>query len=176
MRFGALRCRLPHGEGRQATALWASSAAALSLFQRAQRRRGGPLTPWGTGSSGFCRGRRGVYWRSPGYQRSIGCLKAAKQLFRRSNRARSQVLLGLQVEEKPATFGFLQGRSDYEPEPEARLTTWGTVSSGFREIEIGWDRLESVGLLAPFLAPATPGHPFFSGTSARFPASADPVR
>jgi hypothetical protein len=31
---------------------------------------------------------------------------------------------------------------------------WGTVSSGFREIEIGWDRLESVGVLAPFLAPA----------------------
>jgi hypothetical protein len=37
------------------------------------------------------------------------------------------------------TFGFLQGRSDYEPDPEARLTTWGTVSSGFREIGIGWD-------------------------------------
>jgi hypothetical protein len=35
------------------------------------------------------------------------------------------------------------------------MTTWGMVSSGFREIEIGWDRLESVGHLAPFLAPAT---------------------
>jgi hypothetical protein len=30
---------------------------------------------------------------------------------------------------------------------------WGTVSSGFREIEIGWDRLESVGHVAPFVAP-----------------------
>jgi hypothetical protein len=27
--------------------------------------------------------------------------------------------------------------SGYEPEPETRWTTWGTVSSGFREIEIG---------------------------------------
>ena len=44
--------------------------------------------------------------------------------------------------------------SGYEPDPEARPTTWGTVSSGFPEIEIGWDRLDSVGLLAPFLAPA----------------------
>jgi hypothetical protein len=54
--------------------------------------------------------------------------------------------------QSPATFGFLQGQSAYEPDPEDRWTTWGTVSSGFREIEIGWDRLESVGLLAPFLA------------------------
>jgi hypothetical protein len=38
------------------------------------------------------------------------------------------------------------------PNLEARWTTWSAVSSGFREIEIGWDRLESVGLLAPFLA------------------------
>ena len=38
--------------------------------------------------------------------------------------------------------------------PESRWATWGTVSSGFREIEIGWDRLESAGLLASFLAPA----------------------
>ena len=56
--------------------------------------------------------------------------------------------------EPPPTFGFLQGRSGYEPDPETRWTRWGTVSSGFHEIEIGWDRLESVGLLAPFLAPA----------------------
>jgi hypothetical protein len=35
-----------------------------------------------------------------------------------------------------------------------RWTAWGTVSSGFRKIEIGWDQLESVGVLAPFLAPA----------------------
>lgn len=40
------------------------------------------------------------------------------------------------------------------PNLGSRWTTWGTVSSGFREIEIGWDRLESVGLLAPFLAPS----------------------
>src|SRR5215203_4387068 len=44
--------------------------------------------------------------------------------------------------------------SGYETESRFRWTTWGTVSSGFREIEIGWDRLDSVGLLAPFLAPA----------------------
>lgn len=36
--------------------------------------------------------------------------------------------------------------SDYEPEPGTRWTTWGTVSSGFRKIEIGWDLW---GLLAP---------------------------
>jgi len=53
------------------------------------------------------------------------------------------------------TFGFPQGRSDFmSPTLGSRWTTWGTVSSGSREIEIGWDRLESVGLLAPFLAPA----------------------
>jgi hypothetical protein len=40
------------------------------------------------------------------------------------------------------------------PNRESRWTTWGTVSGGFREIEIGWDRLGSVGVLAPFLAPA----------------------
>ena len=40
------------------------------------------------------------------------------------------------------------------PNLESRWATWGTVSSGFREIEIGWDRLGSVGLLVPFLAPA----------------------
>jgi len=34
-----------------------------------------------------------------------------------------------------------------------RWTMWGTVSSGFREIEIGWDRLESVGHVAPSVAP-----------------------
>ena len=45
--------------------------------------------------------------------------------------------------------GRLRSRSDYEPEPGNRWTTWGTVSSGFREIEMGWNRLESVGLLAP---------------------------
>jgi hypothetical protein len=27
--------------------------------------------------------------------------------------------------------------SSYEPEPETRWTTWSTVSSGFRGIEIG---------------------------------------
>jgi hypothetical protein len=31
------------------------------------------------------------------------------------------------------------------PEPIVRLALWGTVSSGCRQIEIGWDRLESVG-------------------------------
>ena len=42
------------------------------------------------------------------------------------------------------------------PTPGSRWTTWGTVSSGFREIELRGDRLESVGHLAPFLAPAKP--------------------
>jgi len=37
---------------------------------------------------------------------------------------------------------------------ETRWTTWGTVSSAFREIELRGDRLESVEHLAPFLAPA----------------------
>ncbi len=44
--------------------------------------------------------------------------------------------------------------SGYEPEPEVPNDYVGHGSSGFREIEIGWSRLESVGLLAPFLAPA----------------------
>jgi hypothetical protein len=35
------------------------------------------------------------------------------------------------------TVWFLHGQSAYEPEPETRWDTWGTVSSGFREIEIG---------------------------------------
>jgi hypothetical protein len=51
------------------------------------------------------------------------------------------------------TVGFLDGQSAYEPESRTRWTTWGTVSSGFREIELRGDRLESVGLLAPFLGP-----------------------
>jgi hypothetical protein len=38
------------------------------------------------------------------------------------------------------------------PNLASHWTTWGTVSSGFREIEIGWNRLESVELLAPFPA------------------------
>jgi hypothetical protein len=40
------------------------------------------------------------------------------------------------------------------PNLESSWTTWGTVSSGIREIELRGDRLESVGHLAPFLAPA----------------------
>jgi hypothetical protein len=40
------------------------------------------------------------------------------------------------------------------PNQGSRWTTWGTISSGFREIEIGWDRLGSVGHVAPFVAPA----------------------
>lgn len=35
----------------------------------------------------------------------------------------------------------------------SRWTTWDTVSSGFREIELRGDRPESVGLVAPFVAP-----------------------
>jgi ribbon-helix-helix CopG family protein len=38
-----------------------------------------------------------------------------------------------------ATFGFPQGRSDYEPELGDPLDYVGHLSSGFREIEIGWD-------------------------------------
>src|SRR3954447_16406395 len=40
------------------------------------------------------------------------------------------------------------------PNLGSRWTTWSTASSGFREIKLRGDRLESVGLLAPFLAPA----------------------
>jgi hypothetical protein len=40
------------------------------------------------------------------------------------------------------------------PNQGSRWTTWGTVSSGFREIELRWDRLRSVGRVAPFVAPA----------------------
>jgi hypothetical protein len=39
------------------------------------------------------------------------------------------------------------------PSPQSCWTTWGTVSSGFREIELRRDRLGPVGDLAPFLAP-----------------------
>jgi hypothetical protein len=61
----------------------------------------------------------------------------------------------MNLEREPfLTVGFLHGQSAYEPESRSRWTTWGTVSSGFREIEIGWDRLESVGHVAPFVAPA----------------------
>jgi hypothetical protein len=42
------------------------------------------------------------------------------------------------------------------PNLGSRWATWGTVSSGFREIEISSDRLESVGRVAPFVAPAVP--------------------
>jgi hypothetical protein len=38
----------------------------------------------------------------------------------------------------------------------SRWATWGTASSGFRGIELRGGRLVSVGLLAPFLAPAPP--------------------
>ncbi len=42
----------------------------------------------------------------------------------------------------------------YELEPGSRSTTWGTVSSGFREIEIGWNLW---GFLPHFLPqPAAP--------------------
>jgi hypothetical protein len=45
------------------------------------------------------------------------------------------------------TFGFLQGRSDYEPEPGVPNDYVGHGFKRFREIEIGRDRLKSVGLL-----------------------------
>jgi hypothetical protein len=35
------------------------------------------------------------------------------------------------------------------PRQGSRWTTWGTVSSGLRESEISWDRLGSVGYVAP---------------------------
>jgi hypothetical protein len=52
----------------------------------------------------------------------------------------------------PTTVGFLHGQSALSPHQGSRWTTWGTVSSGFREIEIGWGRLGTVGLFVPFLA------------------------
>src|ERR1700709_157559 len=70
------------------------------------------------------------------------------------------------------TVGFLHGQSYYEPEFRVRWTTWGTVSSRFREIEIAWDRLESVGHLAPFLAPANDRASAGAGARlAKWPAS-----
>jgi hypothetical protein len=50
---------------------------------------------------------------------------------------------------RPITNGsqfLIERRFGYE------LACRALVSSGFREIEIGWDRLESVGHLAPILA------------------------
>lgn len=70
------------------------------------------------------------------------------------------------------TFGFPQGQSDYEPEPGVRL---GYVERGqkrFREIEIGWDWLESVGHVAPSVAPAPPLKP----EAATEPAAMRPSR
>jgi hypothetical protein len=52
------------------------------------------------------------------------------------------------------TVGFLQGRSDYEIEPLARLDY---VELGFKPnspIELRGDRLESVKHVAPFVAPS----------------------
>jgi hypothetical protein len=40
------------------------------------------------------------------------------------------------------------------PNPGSRWTTWSTVSSGFREIEIRWDRLGSVRPSCPISCPA----------------------
>src|SRR3954454_24694408 len=40
------------------------------------------------------------------------------------------------------------------PNQGPRWTTWDTISSGFREIELRGDRLESVGLVAPCVAPS----------------------
>jgi len=40
--------------------------------------------------------------------------------------------------------------------PQTRWTTWSPVSSGFRRIELRGDRLESVGHVAPIVAPGPP--------------------
>jgi len=71
--------------------------------------------------------------------------------------------------------GFLHGQSAYEPASESRWTTWGTVSSGFREIEIGRDRLESVAHLAPFLAPTTPAETFLVDSARSIESLDDPA-
>lgn len=42
------------------------------------------------------------------------------------------------------------------PSPWIGWTTWSPVSSGFQRIESRWDRLESVGHVAPFVAPEDP--------------------
>lgn len=49
------------------------------------------------------------------------------------------------------TVGFQHGRSAYEPEPGVRLGYY--VGHGFKRFSRDRDRLGSVGLLAPFLAP-----------------------
>jgi hypothetical protein len=61
-------------------------------------------------------------------------------------RSRNSSIAGAGFE--PATFGVMSLSL------EIGWTTWGTVSSGFREIELRGDRLESVGHVAPFVAPA----------------------
>jgi hypothetical protein len=68
----------------------------------------------------------------------------------------------LDEQKPPQILGFRESAgwdsnlqpSGYEPEPGVPLDYVGHGFKRFREIEIGWDRLESVGLLAPFLAPA----------------------
>lgn len=56
-----------------------------------------------------------------------------------------------------ATLGFPHGRSDYEREPAVLLDSVGRGLERFfpesSSAGIGWDRLGSVGHLAPFLAP-----------------------
>src|SRR5215216_7433528 len=56
----------------------------------------------------------------------------------------------------PMAVGFPHGRSDYESAPEARFTTWGTVSSGFCGIELRGDRLEICGACCPICCPRKP--------------------
>jgi hypothetical protein len=64
------------------------------------------------------------------------------------------------------------------PNQGPRWTTWDTISSGFREIELRGDRLESVGLVAPCVAPSELelAHPGKSATSpVRKPARYQPL-
>src|SRR5260221_7263953 len=69
---------------------------------------------------------------------------------------RSSRSLGLtrrtSTSETLSTFGFLHGQSAYEPEPEVPLDY---VGHGFKRFSGDWDWLGSVGVLAPFLVPAT---------------------
>lgn len=63
------------------------------------------------------------------------------------------MLLGRSVEDGehgpgggiPATAGFYTGGPLMSPSLAYRWATWSKVSSGFREIELRGDRLESVG-------------------------------
>jgi hypothetical protein len=62
------------------------------------------------------------------------------------------------AERSRVTFGFLQRRLRImSPRRGLCLAMWGWVSGGFDEFGLGWNRLDYVGLRAPFRAPQAQG-------------------